>query len=467
LEQNLTLNLYNTLTRKKEPFEPLRKGKVGMYVCGPTVYDLAHIGNARPIIVFDVLYRILIRSYGIENVQYVRNITDIDDKINNAALEKGISIDKITEPTIEAFHQDISELNALPPTIEPRATDNVSEMIQLIQELIKRNHAYEVNGHVIFDVQSDPKYGSLSGQNLEQILSGVRVEVASYKRSPADFVLWKPSDKNLPGWDSPWGRGRPGWHIECSAMSRKHIGDCIDIHGGGLDLIFPHHENERAQSECSFPESRFVRYWIHNGYLTVNGEKMSKSLGNFVTIRDALCNLPGEAVRLFILGSHYRAPIDWNERQLDQARSSINRLYTSLRNVKDLNVHESYQIPSDIVIDALEDDLNTPAALTEIYRLASLLNKESSCDKLERLKGALISSAQLLGLLDQDINSWFLDSKETKNISTDEIDTLILKRNKARKDRDFEEADHIRGILDEKGIILEDGEHGTKWRWKR
>ncbi|MBE03727.1 MAG: cysteine--tRNA ligase [Gammaproteobacteria bacterium] len=463
----MSLHLYNSLTRQKELFEPANKEKVGMYVCGPTVYDLAHIGNARPIIVFDVLYRILVRLYGFSNVQYVRNITDIDDKINHVAIEKGISIDDVTQPTIIAFHQDIKELNALPPTVEPRATEHIPEIIALIKQLIERGHAYEAEGHVIFSVESDPNYGSLSGQNLSQILEGARVEVATYKRSPADFILWKPSDKKLPGWNSPWGRGRPGWHIECSAMSRKHIGNCLDIHGGGLDLIFPHHENEIAQSECSHPEHKFVRYWVHNGYLTVNGEKMSKSLGNFVTIRQALTDSPGEAIRLFMLGSHYRAPIDWNQRQLDQAKSSIDRLYTSLRHAEDVEVISSQKKPSERIISALEDDLNTPAALAELYRLASELNKAGTIENRSRLKGLLISSAQLLGLLENNVNSWFLSTMSKVELPAKDIEKMIQKRAKAREERNFTESDSIRNFLEEKGVILEDSITGTKWRRNR
>ena len=305
----MTLTLHNTLTRRREPLEPVRPGHVGMYVCGPTVYDLAHIGNARPIVVFDVLYRVLKRLY--PQVTYVRNITDIDDKINEASRKSGEPIESITARTTKAFHEDIAALGALPPDVEPRATAYVPQMIALIEALIEAGNAYEAEGHVLFHVPSAPRYGALSGRNRDEMIAGARVEVAPYKRDPADFVLWKPSDETLPGWESSWGRGRPGWHIECSAMSRAYLGETLDIHGGGMDLIFPHHENEIAQSECACPGAPFARHWVHNGVLTVEGEKMSKSLGNFVTIRDALAETPGEVIRLVLLSTHYRHPLDW------------------------------------------------------------------------------------------------------------------------------------------------------------
>ena len=309
----MALTLHNTLTRRREPLEPVRPGHVGMYVCGPTVYDLAHIGNARPIVVFDVLYRVLKRRY--PQVTYVRNITDIDDKINEASRTGGEPIESITARTTRAFHEDIAALGALPPDVEPRATAHVPQMIVLIEALIAAGNAYKADGHVLFHVPSAPRYGALSGRNRDEMIAGARVEVAPYKRDPADFVLWKPSDETLPGWESPWGRGRPGWHIECSAMSRAYLGETLDIHGGGMDLIFPHHENEIAQSECACPGAPFAGHWVHNGVLTVEGEKMSKSLGNFITIREALAETPGEVIRLVLLSTHYRHPLDWSGRR--------------------------------------------------------------------------------------------------------------------------------------------------------
>ena len=326
----MTLTLHNTLTRKREPLEPVRPGHVGMYVCGPTVYDFAHIGNARPIVVFDVLYRVLKRLY--PSVTYVRNITDVDDKINEASRQSGEPIETITARTTKAFHEDIAALGALPPDVEPRATAHIAQMIALIATLIEAGNAYEADGHVLFHVPSSPRYGALSGRNRDEMIAGARVEVAPYKRDPADFVLWKPSDDSLPGWESPWGRGRPGWHIECSAMSRAYLGETLDIHGGGIDLVFPHHENEIAQSECACPGVPFARHWVHNGWLTVEGEKMSKSLGNFITIRDALAETPGEVIRLVLLSTHYRHPMDWSADGLRQARANLDRLYTALRN---------------------------------------------------------------------------------------------------------------------------------------
>ena len=322
----MTLTLHNTLTRRREPLEPVRPGHVGMYVCGPTVYDLAHIGNARPIVVFDVLYRVLKRLY--PTVTYVRNITDIDDKINEASRKSGEPIESITARTTKAFHEDIAALGALPPDVEPRATSYVPQMIALIEALIEAGNAYEAEGHVLFHVPSAPRYGALSGRNRDEMIAGARVEVAPYKRDPADFVLWKPSDETLPGWESSWGRGRPGWHIECSAMSRAYLGETLDIHGGGMDLIFPHHENEIAQSECACPGAPFARHWVHNGVLTVEGEKMSKSLGNFVTIRDALAETPGEVIRLALLSTHYRHPLDWTADGLEKARAQRGQAFT-------------------------------------------------------------------------------------------------------------------------------------------
>ena len=457
----MTLSLHNTLTRRREPLEPVRPGHVGMYVCGPTVYDLAHIGNARPIVVFDVLYRVLKRLY--PQVTYVRNITDIDDKINEASRKSGEPIESITARTTKAFHEDIAALGALPPDVEPRATAHVPQMIALIEALIEAGHAYEAEGHVLFHVPSAPRYGALSGRNRDELIAGARVEVAPYKRDPADFVLWKPSDETLPGWDSAWGRGRPGWHIECSAMSRAYLGETLDIHGGGMDLIFPHHENEIAQSECACPGAPFARHWVHNGVLTVAGEKMSKSLGNFVTIRDALAETPGEVIRLVLLSTHYRHPLDWSTDGLAQARANLDRLYTALRNagVEDGAADDSVDPEVEA---ALYDDLNTPKALAVLHRLAGDLNRAGDEAAKARAGAALRGSGALLGLLQADPEMWFRGAGQEGGMNDAEIQALIAARAAARSQRDFAEADRIRAAMAAQGIALEDTAEGTLWR---
>ncbi|MDA0230046.1 MAG: cysteine--tRNA ligase [Proteobacteria bacterium] len=463
----MALSLHNTQTRKKKLFEPLDASRVSMYVCGPTVYDLAHIGNARPIVVFDVLYRLLRNIYGQESVIYVRNITDVDDKINAAAQASGEPISAITARTTKAFHDDIAELNALPPDVEPRATDHIPEMIEMIKTLIASNHAYAAEGHVLFHVPSDQGYGKLSNREREEMLAGARVEVAPYKRDPADFVLWKPSDEALPGWDSPWGRGRPGWHIECSAMSRKHLGVTLDIHGGGADLIFPHHENEVAQSECSCPGHPFVRTWVHNGFLSVNGEKMSKSLGNFITIRQALEGAPGEVLRLMLLSTHYRHPLDWTEEGVQQARTRLDRLYRVLQNVNasggaeaDLNVAVSEDAG---FIAALHDDLNTPLALSELERQTDELSKLDGSEA-RRKRRAVMAGAGILGILQQDPETWFKGGETASDVG--HIEEQIALRLAARGARDFDTADKIRDALVATGIVLEDRPDGTT-NWRR
>ena len=457
----MTLTLHNTLTRRREPLDPVRPGHVGMYVCGPTVYDLAHIGNARPIVVFDVLYRVLKRLY--PSVTYVRNITDVDDKINEASRQTGEPIESITARTTKAFHEDIAALGALPPDVEPRATAHVPQMIELIEALIEAGHAYEAEGHVLFHVPSAPRYGALSGRNRDEMIAGARVEVAPYKRDPADFVLWKPSDETLPGWESPWGRGRPGWHIECSAMSRAYLGETLDIHGGGLDLVFPHHENEIAQSECACPGPPFARHWVHNGWLTVEGEKMSKSLGNFITIRDALAEAPGEVNRLVLLSTHYRHPMDWTADGIAQARANLDRLYTALRNAgATANGVEDTVDPE--VEAALCDDLNTPKALAALHRLAGELNRAGDGAERARACAALRGSGALLGLLQADPEAWFRGAGQEGGMSDAEIEALIAARAAARAQRDFAEADRIRDAMAADGITLEDKPEGTLWR---
>ena len=460
----MTLTLHNTLTRRRAPLQPVRPGHVGMYVCGPTVYDLAHIGNARPVVVFDVLYRVLKRRY--RSVTYVRNITDVDDKINAAAQATGEPIEAITARTTQAFHEDIAALGALPPDAEPRATAYVPEMIALIEALIEAGNAYEAEGHVLFHVPSAPRYGALSGRNRDEMIAGARVEVAPYKRDPADFVLWKPSDATLPGWESPWGRGRPGWHVECSAMSRACLGETVDIHGGGIDLVFPHHENEIAQSECACPGAPFARHWVHNGVLTVEGEKMSKSLGNIVTIRDALAEMPGEAIRLVLLSTHYRHPMDWSADGLAQARANLDRLYTALRNGGGENGTVEDTVDPEVEA-ALCDDLNTPRALAALHRLAGALNRAGDETAKAHAHGALHGSGALLGLLQADPEDWFRGAGEEGGMSDAGIEALIADRARARAARDFAEADRIRAALAADGIALEDTAEGTLWRRAR
>jgi len=456
----MALTLYNTLSRRKEPFAPLDPKRVRMYVCGPTVYDLAHIGNARPVIVFDVLYRLLRAEYGAAHVAYVRNITDVDDKINAAAKENGESIRDLTTRTAQAFHADVSALNCLPPDAEPRATEHVAPMIAMIEKLIASGHAYEAEGHVLFSVPSKRDYGKLSRRDRDDMIAGARVEVAPYKRDPADFVLWKPSPGELPGWDSPWGRGRPGWHIECSAMSGELLGESFDIHGGGLDLIFPHHENEIAQSECAHPGKPFVKYWLHNGFVTVEGEKMAKSAGNFRTIRDVLKEAPGEAARFAMLTAHYRDPLDWTSERLVNAKQTLDRFYLALRGVESVQA-EAGEMPH-AVRAALEDDLNTPLALAGLHDQLAALNKAETGQDRARLKGGLLAAGAVLGLLQQKPEAWL---KGAGGEDT-EIESLIAQRNAARKNKDFTGADRIRAELAARGVVLED-KPGGKTEWRR
>jgi len=457
----MTLTVFNTLTRRKETFVPLDASHVRMYVCGPTVYDRAHIGNARPIIVFDTLYRLLKHLY--PKVTYVRNITDVDDKIIKKSQESGEPIDVITQKTSRFFHEDIAELNALPPDIEPRATQHIPEMINLVKRLVDNGYAYEAQGHVLFSVSKMKNYGALSGRSMDEMIAGARVEVAPYKKEPADFILWKPSDATQPGWESPWGFGRPGWHLECSAMSSKYLGETFDIHGGGQDLIFPHHENEIAQSCCAFGHDFYAKYWMHNGHLMVNGEKMSKSLGNFFTIREILDQVPGEAFRLYTLGTHYHQPLNWLPDGLKQAKQVMDRFYTALRNTPEVDL--AGVAPDEEIVAALEDDLNTPKAIAALHALATALNKAETGQEKAVAKAKLLASAHLLGLLYQDAEEWFRSgSTATEGLSESEIETLIQKRADARKAKDFATADAVRKELAEKGIVIEDTPSGTQWK---
>ncbi len=454
----MNIQLYNTASRQKEIFEPLDPAHVRMYVCGPTVYDRAHIGNARPVIVFDVLYQLLKRHY--DNVTYVRNITDVDDKIMETARENDEPIGALTARTIEMFHTDMAALNTAPPDVEPRATAHINEMIELIGVLIEKGHAYAAQGCVLFHVPSMPDYGKLSGRNREEMIAGARVEVAPYKKDPADFVLWKPSDTDQPGWEAPWGRGRPGWHIECSAMSAAHLGEEFDIHGGGRDLIFPHHENEMAQSECAHDGQQFARYWVHNGYVTVNGEKMSKSLGNFFTVHDLLDQAPGEAIRFLMLKTHYRHPLDWSLQALVDAKAELDRLYLALRHGVGNQIGDTSAVEA-----ALCDDLNTPLALSALHALAGDVNRAGGDSARAAAAATLRAAGALLGLLQQDPENWLKGAADrTGDEDAAEIEALIAQRAAARKARDFAGADRIRDSLAARGIVLEDGAGGTTWR---
>ncbi len=460
----MSLTLYNTLTRKREEFVPRDPERVTMYVCGPTVYNFVHIGNARPVVVFDVLFRLLRTLY--PQVVYARNITDVDDKINAAAAENGEPIGALTARFTQAFHEDVAALGTLPPTVEPRATDHIEPMIRMIEGLIASGHAYEAEGHVLFNVTSMEDYGQLSGRQREDMIAGARVEVAPYKRDPADFVLWKPSTDELPGWDSPWGYGRPGWHLECSVMAESHLGETIDIHGGGQDLIFPHHENEIAQSRCAHDGAEFARYWLHNGYITIDGEKMSKSEGNFFTLRDLLTQYPGEVIRFALLAGHYRQPLDWSREAVEQARAAIDRLYQALRNTADIETDATPPVP-EAIREALCDDLNTPAALRHLHETATALNKASDTGERQRLKADLLGAGSALGLLANDPEAWFRGTASADGPSEAEIESLIAERTDARRQKDFARADRIRDDLAERGVVLEDSAEGTTWRRER
>ncbi len=440
---SLDLKLYNTLTRKKELFEPLDNKNIRMYVCGPTVYDNAHIGNARPIIVFDVLFRLLRHIYGETHVTYVRNITDVDDKINARAAAENVPIAEITARTVKQFHADIKQLGVLPPSVEPRATEHIAGMIAMIETLIKSGHAYEADGHVLFNVSSDADYGCLSNRSTDEMLAGARVDVASYKKDPMDFVLWKPSTPDLPGWDSPWGRGRPGWHIECSVMSEKYLGKTFDIHGGGADLIFPHHENEIAQSTCAHGNRRMANYWVHNGYLQVEGTKMSKSLGNFITINELLKDWPGEVLRFNMLRTHYRQPIDWTLDGLKESTATLEKWFALADAAGEEYLHES-------VLDMLLDDMNTPGAMAALHQLHNGGDGE-----------ALGKSLHALGFRGN------LHDPRSKRLDTAQIELLIESRLAARAARNWTESDRIRDELTAQGIILKDGPEGTTWEIKR
>jgi cysteinyl-tRNA synthetase len=491
----MALKLYNSLTRRKEEFRPLDPLNVRMYVCGPTVYDEAHIGNARAVVAFDLLYRVLRQEYGPDHVTYVRNITDVEDKIMAAARERGETIDQVTQRTTAIYHEDMAALGNLPPDIEPRATGYIKEMIALIERLIASGHAYAADGHALFRVASYAKYGALSRRSRKDMIAGARVEVAPYKEDPGDFVLWKPSTPDQPGWDSPWGRGRPGWHIECSAMSEKTLGETFDIHGGGLDLIFPHHENEIAQSVCAHDGRPFANYWLHNGMLTVGGAKMAKSDGNFITVRDALAQgndqkKQGEIIRLALLSTHYRDPLDWTEERLKQAKRRLDRWYRAL-----LDAPAHLEIAAGEVVEQLRDDLNSHMAITQLNNLAVTLNHSPDDERRSLWQSRLMGSGNLMGLLAQRPIDWFQgnrdegdDDPEAHAIALsgrgffastgraalslskaraepEDLKDRIAARAQARKERRFADADRIRDELAADGIILEDKPDGTtEWR---
>ena len=452
------LLLTNSAGGGKSVFKPIDPEHIRMYVCGPTVYNLVHIGNARPVVVFDTLFRVLQALY--PKVTYARNITDIDDKIIVAARERDTDIMTLTQEFTDKFRQDMAALNNLDPSIEPQATAHVEAMLDLTARLIERGHAYVYEGHVLFDVTSMEDYGELSGRNLEDMLAGARVEVASYKRHPGDFVLWKPSTDDDPGWDSDYGRGRPGWHLECSAMIHQHLGDNIDIHGGGRDLIFPHHENERAQSCCGYGGS-FVGTWMHNAYVDMDGEKMSKSLGNVRTVRELLEQYSGETLRFALLSAHYRSPLNFSKELLDNAQATLDGFYLALRNAGDTAAGASDAHLSP-VFSALLDDLNTPEAIAELHQLAKALNKASENEKAEA-KAALLAGGAVLGILSEDPVAW-LSKSDPDGLTAEVIDQMLIDRAEAKATRDFSRADAIRDELNGAGIIIEDNALGATWR---
>ncbi|MEE4299006.1 MAG: cysteine--tRNA ligase [Pseudomonadales bacterium] len=456
----MTLALHDSLRGAVLPFEPRDPGRVTMYVCGPTVYNRIHIGNARPAVVFDVLYRLLRFRY--PQVVYARNFTDIDDKIMAAAALENTDIAELSARYADAYEADVRALGNIDPDLAPRATEHIAEMLAMIEALIEKGHAYAAEGHVLFAVESDPDYGALAKRSLDDMIAGARVEVAPYKRHPADFVLWKPSTDDQPGWDSPWGRGRPGWHIECSAMIEKHLGKGIDIHGGGRDLAFPHHENELAQSRCAHGDGDFVRFWLHNGMLTLDGEKMSKSLGNVVTVERLLERWDGEVLRYALLSGQYRSPLVWNETLLEQARASLDRIYGSLRDAGDPDAADG--TPDAAFLAALEDDLNTPGALAALHRLAGELRQAGDDAARGSIAATLRASAGLLGLLGRSAEAWFRATPAAGGPEDAEIEALIEARRAARTERDFARADAIRDQLTAAGIELEDTADGTRWR---
>ena len=454
----MNIKLYNTLARKKQNFIPINSNRVTMYICGPTVYSYPHIGNARGPVIFDILAGLLKREY---ELIYVRNITDLDDKIYEAAKSEQSDVSEITERYTKIYHQDISALGVKDPDIEPRATDHIKEMIEMIEGLLVKGYAYENEGHVLFSVDSYSDYGSLSNRQHEDQIAGSRVAIAAYKKNPRDFVLWKPSTPDLPGWESPWGVGRPGWHLECSTMAKKYLGETLDIHGGGSDLIFPHHENECAQSICSHKGKPFANFWVHHGMIDFNNTKMSKSEGNLLLIRDLLKEIPGEVVRMALISTHYRKPINWSNDLIKDSKKKLDRLYGAIRKI---DIFQNAE-PSNEVLLALADDLNTPKALSALFNIVKLINNSEDPMERDKYASTLMASASLLGLMTLSADEWF---KTTPNgvLTREEIEHLITQRERARKSKNFSESDRIRDDLLQKGVVIEDGPDGTEWRYQ-
>ena len=456
-----SLTLYDTMSRSKREFEPINPERVTLYVCGPTVYNYAHIGNARPPVVFDLLRTVLEHTFGNDAVVLAANITDIDDKIMAAAKENNESIEDVANRFAEIYRADLTGLGVTPPTLEPRATEHIPQMIAMMEKLIEGGHAYVAEGHVLFSIESCDRYGSLSRRSVDDMIAGSRVEVAPYKKDPCDFVMWKPSSEDEPGWDSPFGRGRPGWHLECSAMCEAHLGDTIDIHGGGVDLVFPHHENEIAQSVCAHDGAPMANYWLHNGFLTMGSDKMSKSVGNVQLIHELLKTHSGEVLRFALLTAHYRAPLTWNADLLANTRRSLDRVYGVLRRMK--GVEAAAVDAPESFMDTLRDDLNTPKAFAEIFRLAGEANKAEGPEAQAVAKGELLAATNILGVGLQDPDDWFGLSNLPVG-EREKIDGLILSRQEARETKDWAAADAARDELTKRGVQVDDGPEGSTWR---
>ena len=452
---NKDIFLTNSLGNKKDKFIPIDPKKIGMYVCGPTVYDNPHIGNARPLVIFDILFKVLKCKYGKNSVTYVRNITDIDDKIITSSKEKKISIDDLTNEITNIFHKDCEYLNCENPTHEPKATENIDLMIEMINKLIENKFAYEKNKHIYFEVSKFKDYGKLSNKKLDDLIAGARVEISENKKNPADFVLWKPSEENEPSWESPWGKGRPGWHLECSVMSKKFLGDKFDIHGGGRDLIFPHHENEIAQSRCANKNEVFANYWVHNGFITISSEKMSKSQGNILKIDSLRNKVNGQVLRLALVSTHYKQPLDWNDKLLSECEKTINKWYESYTDI------EKQSLIPDEYLAPLYDDLNTPGYIANLHKLFEKSQKGNLKDK-----EIFVSACNFIGLLSENKNDWYNFKQSLSKITEDEIKQKINERNLARKNKDYKEADKIRNELLDKGVLIEDKDDTTIWKFK-
>jgi len=448
------LKIFNSLTKKKENFVPISKDKIGMYICGPTVYDYPHIGNARPLVVFDVLYRLLKKIYGNNKVNYVRNITDIDDKIIESSKKNNKSIGELTKTITTSFHEDCKYLNCLEPSFEPKATEHIKEMISMVTNLINNKHAYENEKHVYFSVSSFEEYGKLSNKNQKELIAGSRVEISKHKKDPLDFILWKPSEANDPGWDSPWGRGRPGWHLECSVMSEKFLGKKFDIHGGGLDLVFPHHENEIAQSRCANKTSNFANYWLHNGFVTFDKEKMSKSIGNIVAINKLRENINGQVVRLALLSSHYKQPLDWNEKLIQESQNTLDKWYGQFEKT------DSEEL-QDKVLNPLLEDLNTPEYISKLHLLYDESSKGNKSSKVK-----FLTACKLIGLLEEEKQTWENFKKSKAKVDENFINQKIMDRNNARKEGNYKLADTIRKELETNGVVIKDKKDKTTWKYK-